>query len=52
MNEKPVKPESHPFQKFTQFARKIIAVPKSEADEKEKEWQKGREEKKRAKKAA
>lgn len=27
-------PEPHPFQKFTEFARKIIAVPKAEADKK------------------
>ena len=35
-------PEPHPFQKFTDFARRIIAVPKAEADKKDKEWREER----------
>ena len=31
-------PEPTPFEKFKDFARRIIAVPKAEADEKEREW--------------
>jgi len=36
------KPEPHPFVKFTQFARRIVNVPKAEADKKEKEWREER----------
>lgn len=42
-------PEPHPFTKFTDFARRIVNVPKDEADKKEKEWREERAEKKRAK---
>ena len=37
------KPEPHPFEKFRDFAAKIIAVPKAEADEKERKWRDERE---------
>ena len=36
-------PETHPFEKFRDFAAKIIAVPKSEADEQERKWREDRE---------
>lgn len=35
-------PEPTPFEKFRDFARKIIAVPKAEADEKDREWREDR----------
>ena len=35
-------PEPTPFEKFRDFAKRIIAVPKAEADEKEMEWREGR----------
>ena len=31
-------PEPTPFEKFRDFAKRIISVPKSEADDKEREW--------------
>lgn len=37
------KPEPHPFEKFRDFAAKIIAVPKAEADEQERKWREERE---------
>ena len=36
-------PEPHPFEKFRDFAAKIIAVPKAEAAAKEREWREDRE---------
>ncbi len=42
-------PEPTPFEKFTDFARRIIAVPKAEADEQEKKWREAKSEKKRTK---
>ena len=48
----PAPAEPTPFEKFRDFARRIIAVPKSEADRQEEEWRKQRpkatEQKKRA----
>ena len=35
-------PEPTPFEKFTDFARRIVNVPKAEADRKEKEWREER----------
>ena len=35
-------PEPTPFDKFVDFTRRIIAVPKEEADEKEREWREER----------
>ena len=35
-------PAPTPFEKFKDFARRIIAVPKEEADKKEREWREGR----------
>lgn len=35
-------PEPTPFEKFRDFARRIVAVPKAEADAKEKEWREDR----------
>jgi len=38
-------PSSQPeptFEQFRDFARRIIAVPKAEADQKEKEWREDR----------
>ena len=45
MNETPLsdKPEPHLFEKFRDFAAKIIAVPKTEADEEERKWREERE---------
>jgi hypothetical protein len=39
----PSRPDPTPFAKFTEFARRLIAVPKAEADEKEKEWREERD---------
>ena len=44
------KPEPHPFEKFRDFAAKIIAVPKAEADEQERKWREDREKASGAKK--
>ena len=40
-----------PFEQFRDFARRIIAVPKKEADAVEKKWRKKREKKAQAKAA-
>jgi hypothetical protein len=45
------KPAPASFEQFRDFARRIIAVPKAEADAKERDWRKERMEKKRAKRA-
>jgi hypothetical protein len=42
-------PEPHPFQKFTEFAKRIVNVPKTRADEEENRIREERAEKKRAK---
>jgi hypothetical protein len=36
---KPDKPELSPFERFREFARKIIAVPKAEIDKHEAKYQ-------------
>jgi hypothetical protein len=48
-----VKPEEHakpedlsPFERFREFARRIIAVPKSEIDKQEAEYQRQRQKQK------
>jgi hypothetical protein len=47
---KPTKPPSEEYSRFEQLARQVIAVPKSELDKREAEYQKKRtvEKKKRA----
>jgi hypothetical protein len=45
-------PEPTPFDKFKEFARRIIAVPKAEADEKEQEWRETRKKATELKKSA
>ncbi len=35
-------PGQTPFERFTEFARRIIAVPKSEVAEREREYREGR----------
>lgn len=42
------KPEPSPFEKFTEFAKRIIHVPKEEADEADRKWREDKAEKKRA----
>jgi hypothetical protein len=42
MSDSTPAPEPHPFEKFRDFARKIIAVPKAEADEQERKWREER----------
>jgi hypothetical protein len=42
-------PGSTPFQKMDHLFRAVIAVPKEEIDRREKEWQRGRKQKKAAK---
>jgi hypothetical protein len=42
------RPESEtPFEKFRQFTKKIVSVPKSEIDRREKQYQKTRKVKRR-----
>jgi hypothetical protein len=36
----PASPEPSPFKRFEDFARRIVAVPKSELDEKQAEYDK------------
>jgi hypothetical protein len=48
MSEKPHRPESE-FEKFRDFTKKIVGVPKSEIDRREKEYQKERKKQKRGK---
>ncbi len=47
---KPDKPELSQFERFREFARKIIAVPKAEIDKQEAEYQ--RQKAKRQRKSA
>ncbi len=39
--------EPTPFEKFRELTKKVIAVPKSEVDKREAEWQRERAKKKR-----
>jgi len=39
----PPKEEPHPFERFKEFARRIVSVPKSEIEEREQEYRSGRE---------
>ncbi len=39
----PSTPEPHPFEKFTEFARRIVAVPKAEADEQDRKMRSERD---------
>ena len=39
-------PQPSPFQKFQQFAKKVLSVPKAEIERREKEYQKQRSAKK------
>ena len=41
-------PEPSPFERFTEFARNILAVPKSEIDKRRREWRRRRRNKKKA----
>lgn len=36
------KPDPTPFEKFQQFAKKVLSVPKAEIERREKEYQKQR----------
>lgn len=38
----PADDKREPHDKFTEFASKIVTVPKSDVDEREKEWQRTR----------
>ena len=42
MNKAKETPAPTPFEKFRDFARRIVAVPKAEADKKEGEWREQR----------
>ena len=46
------KPEPNQFEKFKDFAARIIAVPKAEADEQERKWREDREKSSEPKKPA
>jgi len=46
MNKKPTKPDVTPFERFRDFARRIIAVPKAEIDKQEAEYQRQRKKEK------
>ena len=46
--ETTAKPEPTPFEKFQQFTKKVLSVPKTEIDRREKEYQKGRNKKSKA----
>ncbi len=46
MNKKPTKPDVTPFERFRDFARGIIAVPKAEIDKQEAEYQRQRKKEK------
>ncbi len=41
------RPPLTPFQRFTDFARRLIAVPKAEIDEKAREYERRKKERKR-----
>jgi len=45
-NAKPDKPELSPFERFREFARRIIAVPKAEIDKQEAKYQRERKKQK------
>jgi hypothetical protein len=46
MNKKPTQPDVTPFERFRDFARRIIAVPKAEIDKQEAEYQRQRKKEK------
>ena len=41
-------PTPTPFQRLTEFARRVIAVPKAEVDEQAKKWRRRRKQRKKA----
>lgn len=47
MTAKPTQDKT-PFERFTDLARKVIAVPKKELTAREKKWEKARAKKKRS----
>ena len=46
ISERPKSDEPNPHKRFEEFASKIVTVPKSTIDEREKQWQTRRERKK------
>ena len=42
-------PEPSPFERFTEFTRRILAVPKSEIDRRHREWKRRRRNKTKGK---
>lgn len=44
----PPEDERHPFERFTEFARRIVSVPKGELEEREREYREDRDHKLRS----
>jgi hypothetical protein len=47
MNTENNKPDPTPFEKFRDFTRKVVSVPKAEIDRREAEYQKSRKNKRK-----